>query len=75
VYGIFEGSLEIWPIKEIEKGAELSHTLIYQINGLILRIGWIFLGGKAKHNELTEEALGNIKRIVQGKSYSPMSVK
>ena len=65
VDGIFEGSAEIWQIKEVEEGAELSHTLIYRINGLIFRIGWIFLGGKAKHNELTKEALGNLKRIVE----------
>jgi uncharacterized protein YndB with AHSA1/START domain len=75
VDGIFEGSAEIWQIKEAEEGVELSHTLIYRINGLIFRIGWIFLGGEAKHNELTEEALGNLKRIVEGKSHSSSSVK
>jgi len=68
VDGIFEGGVEIWQIKEVEEGAELSHTLIYRINGLIFKIGWILLGGKAKHDELTEEALGNLKRIVEGRS-------
>jgi uncharacterized protein YndB with AHSA1/START domain len=71
VDGIFEGSAEIWQIKEVDKGAELSHTLIYRINGLIFRIGWI-LGGKAKHNELTEEALDNLKRIVEGKPHASL---
>jgi hypothetical protein len=68
VDGIFDGGVEIWQIREVEEGAELSHTLIYRINGLIFRIGWALLGGKAKHDELTEEALGNLKRIVEGRS-------
>lgn len=68
VDGIFEGGVESWQIKEVEEGAELSHTLIYRINGLIFKIGWALLGGKAKHDELTEEALGNLKRIVEGRS-------
>jgi len=68
VDGIFDGGVEIWQIREVEEGAELSHTLIYRINGLIFKIGWALLGGKAKHDELTEEALGNLKRIVEGRS-------
>jgi uncharacterized protein YndB with AHSA1/START domain len=68
--GIFEGSFEIWQLRETGQGTELSHTLIYRINKLILRIGWIFLGGEAKHNELTEEALNNLKRILEEKSAS-----
>ena len=69
VDGIFEGGVEIWQIKEVEEGAKLSHTLIYRINGLIFKLGWILLGGKTKHDELTEEALGNLKRIVEGRSH------
>jgi len=69
VDGIFGGSVEVWRLEEGEHGTELHHTLIYRINKLILRLGWIFLGGEAKHNELTEEALGNLKRIVEEKSH------
>lgn len=72
VDGIFEGSVEIWQLREVEQGAELRHTLIYRISKLILRIGWIFLGGEAKHNELTEEALHNLKSIVEEQSHSSM---
>jgi hypothetical protein len=53
VDGILEGSVVIWQLKEVEEGVELSHILISRINRLIFRIGWIFLGGEAKHNELT----------------------
>lgn len=73
--GIFEGGIEIWRLKEVEEGVELSHTLIYRINRLIFRIGWIFLGGEAKHNELTEEALDNLKRIVEGRSHPALGAK
>ncbi|UCD71922.1 MAG: hypothetical protein JSW70_02715 [Syntrophobacterales bacterium] len=69
---IFEGTLEISQIKELEQVAELSHTLIYRISELILRIGWIPLEGEAKHNELTEEALHNLKSIVEEQSHSSM---
>jgi uncharacterized protein YndB with AHSA1/START domain len=75
VDGIFGGSVEVWQLEEVEHGAELSHTLIYRINKLILRLGWIFLGGEAKHNELTEEALGNLKTIVEEKSHSMMRAR
>jgi uncharacterized protein YndB with AHSA1/START domain len=75
VDGIFEGGVEIWQIKEMGEGAELSHTLIYRINGLIFKIEWILLGGKAKHDELTEEALGNLKRIVEGRSHLSTRMK
>jgi uncharacterized protein YndB with AHSA1/START domain len=75
VDGIFEGSVEVWQLEEVERETELSHTLIYRINKLILRLGWIFLGGQAKHNELTEEALHNLKTMVEGKSRSSMSAQ
>ena len=75
VDGIFRGGVEVWQLDEVEHGAELSHTLIYRINKPILRLGWIFLGGEAKHNELTEEALGNLKRIVEEKSHSWMRAR
>ncbi len=74
VDGIFEGSVEIWQLREVEQGAELSHTLIYRISKLILRIGWILLGGEAKHNELTEEALHNLKSIVEEQPHLSMRV-
>jgi len=72
VDGIFAGSVEIWQLREVEQGIELSHTLIYRISKLILRIGWIFLGGEAKHNELTEEALHNLKSIIEEQSHASM---
>lgn len=70
--GIFAGSVEIWQLREVEQGTELSHALIYRISKLILRIGWIFLGGEAKHNQLTEEALHNLKSIVEEQSHASM---
>jgi hypothetical protein len=73
--GIFEGGIEVWRIKEVGEGVELSHTLIYRINRLIFRIGWIFLGGEAMHNELTKEALDNLKRIVERRSHSSLRAK
>jgi hypothetical protein len=39
---------------------------------LILGIGWISLEGEAKHNEPTEEALHNLKGIVEEQSHSSM---
>jgi len=75
VDGIFEGSVEVWQLEEIEGETELSHTLIYRIDKLILRLGWIFLGGQAKHDELTEEALHNLKTMVEQKSHSSMTAQ
>ena len=75
VNGIFEGSVEVWQLKEVEEGVELSHILIYRINRLIFRIGWILLGGEQRHNELTREALDNLKTIVEGEFRSSMRVR
>jgi len=64
--GIFEGGREIWDLKKNESGTEVTHTLIYQIHRWIYKIGWTFLGGERKHNELTETALKRLKSYVEG---------
>lgn len=63
--GIFEGGIEIWDLKNNEFGSEVTHTLLYQIKRWIYRIGWSFLGGEKKHNELTETALGRLKSLLE----------
>jgi uncharacterized protein YndB with AHSA1/START domain len=59
--GIFEGGIEIWNMKKKDVVTEVMHTLLYQIHRRIYKIGWGFLGGEKKHNELTELALGRLK--------------
>jgi len=66
--GIFEDGIEIWELKKTESGTEVTHTLVYQIKRLIYRIGWFFLGGEKKHDELTETALSRLKSILEGTS-------
>jgi ribosome-associated toxin RatA of RatAB toxin-antitoxin module len=65
--GIFEGGIEIWDLKKMEAGAEVTHTLVYQIRRLIYRIGWFLLGGEKKHDELTELALFRLKSLLEQK--------
>ncbi len=66
--GIFEGGIEIWDLRKTESGTEVTHTLVYQIKRLIYRVGWFFLGGEKKHDELTETALSRLKSILEGTS-------
>lgn len=63
--GIFEGGIEIWDLKKNPFGTEVTHTLLYQTKRWIYRIGWSFLGGEKKHNELTETALGRLKSLLE----------
>ena len=30
--GIFEGGIEIWDLKKMNSGTEVTHTLVYKIN-------------------------------------------
>lgn len=64
--GIFEGGIEIWNLKKKEMETEVMHTLLYQIHRRIYKIGWVFLGGEKKHNELTERALSRLKTLSEG---------
>ena len=64
--GIFEGGIEIWNLKKTEAGAEVTHTLVYQIRRWIYKVGWFLLGGEKKHNELTELALSRLKYLLEG---------
>jgi hypothetical protein len=66
--GIFEGGIEIWDLKKMESGTEVTHTLVYQIKRMIYRIGWFLLGGEKKHDELTEFALSRLKSLLEGTS-------
>jgi uncharacterized protein YndB with AHSA1/START domain len=66
--GIFEGGIEIWDLKKVESGTEVTHTLVYQIKRMIYRIGWFLLGGEKKHDELTELALFRLKSLLEGTS-------
>jgi uncharacterized protein YndB with AHSA1/START domain len=66
--GIFEGGIEIWDLKKVESGTEVTHTLVYQIKRMIYRIGWFLLGGEKKHDELTELALLRLKSLLEGTS-------
>jgi hypothetical protein len=75
--GIFEGGIEIWDLKKMESGTEVTHTLVYQIRRWIYKIGWFLLGGKKKHDELTEVALSSLKSLLErnaplGESGAPL---
>jgi len=63
--GIFEGGIEIWDLKETVSGTKVTHTLVYGINRWIYKIGWFLLGGKKKHDELTEVALSRLKSLLE----------
>lgn len=63
--GIFEAGVEIWDLRKTESGTEVTHTLVYQIRRLVYRIGWFLLGGKKKHDELTELALYRLKSLLE----------
>ena len=69
--GIFEGGIEIWDLKKMESGTKVTHTLIYKINRWIYRVGWTFLGGEKKHDDLTEIALSRLKFLLEGDAFSP----
>ena len=69
--GIFEGGIEIWDLKKVESGTEVTHTLVYQIKRMIYRIGWFLLGGEKKHDELTELALFRLKSLLEKSTPSP----
>ena len=64
--GIFQGGIEIWDLKEMESGTEVTHTLVYQIRRWIYKVGWFLLGGEKKHDELTELALFRLKSLLEG---------
>jgi uncharacterized protein YndB with AHSA1/START domain len=64
--GIFEGGIEIWDLKKVESGTEVTHTLVYQIRRWIYKVGWFLLGGEKKHDELTELALFRLKSLLEG---------
>jgi hypothetical protein len=66
--GIFEGGIEIWDLKKMEPGTEVTHTLVYNINRWIYKVGWFLLGGKKNHDELTEIALSHLKSFWEGTS-------
>jgi len=69
--GIFEGGIEVWDLKKMESGTEVTHTLVYQIKRMIYRIGWFLLGGEKKHDELTELALFRLKSLLEKSTPSP----
>jgi len=66
--GIFKGGIEIWDLKKIESGTEVTHTLVYRIDRWIYKVGWFLLGGERKHDELTELALLRLKSLSEGTS-------
>lgn len=63
--GIFKGGVEIWNLEKKETGTEVTHTLLYRIDRWIYKLGWYFLGGEKKHNELTELALSRLKSLLE----------
>lgn len=63
--GIFKGGIEVWDIKPMEIGTEVTHTLLYQIHRWIYQIGWFLLGGEKKHDELTEKALSRLRSFLE----------
>ena len=69
--GIFEGGIEIWDLKKMESGTEVTHTLVYQIRRWIYKVGWFLLGGEKKHDELTELALLRLKSLLEGNTPPP----
>ncbi len=64
--GIFQGGVEIWDLKKVGSGTEVTHTLIYKIHRWIYKAGWTLLGGEKKHDELTEIALSRLKNLLEG---------
>jgi uncharacterized protein YndB with AHSA1/START domain len=66
--GIFEGGIEVWDLKKVPLGTEVTHTLLYRIDRWVYKVGWYLLGGEKKHNELTERALSGLKSLVEGTS-------
>jgi hypothetical protein len=66
--GIFEGGIEVWDLKKMESGTEMTHTLVYKIHRWIYKVGWFLLGGEKKHDELTELALFRLKSLLEGTS-------
>lgn len=68
--GMFEGGREVWTIKVVEAGVELSHTLLYkEIRPWTYKVIWSIYG-EEKHNELTIIALTNIKNILENNNCS-----
>lgn len=65
INGIFEEGIEIWDLKKIESGTEVTHTMVYQIKRWIYKVGWFLLGGEKKHNELTALALSSLKSLLE----------
>lgn len=64
--GIFQDGIEIWDLRKMGSGTEVTHTLVYQIHRLIYKLGWFLLGGQKKHNELTKVALFRLKSLLEG---------
>ena len=60
--GIFKGGYEIWELEEKGGDTEVSHTILYTVNGFFYSMVWFIKKGEKKHDYLVEETLNSIKR-------------
>jgi uncharacterized membrane protein len=60
--GIFKEGYEIWEFKEKGNYTEVSHTILYNVNGFFYSIVWNIKKGEKKHDFLVEETLDSMRR-------------
>jgi len=61
INGVLKGGYEIWELNKTGEYTEVTHTMLYKVNGFFPSLIWVLKKGDRKHDYLVEETLDKLK--------------
>jgi len=62
INGVLKGGYEIWELNRTGEYTEVTHTMLYKVNGFFPSMIWVLKKGDRKHDYLVEETLDKLKK-------------
>ena len=62
ISGVLKDGYEIWELNKVGEYTEVTHTIIYKVNGFFYSLMWALKNGDGKHDYLVEETLDQLKK-------------
>ncbi len=62
INGVLKDGYEIWELNKTGQYTEVTHTILYKVNGFFPSLIWVLKKGDRKHDYLVEETLDNLKK-------------
>ena len=61
INGVLKGGYEIWELNKTGEYTEVTHTMLYKVNGFFPSLIWVLKKGDRKHDYLVEKTLAKLK--------------